>query len=128
MGMVYSANAYLDFEYSRENVRTIMRKGALMGFFYVKDEKPMSPDEAADHVINFDLHYCDVFFQDTVFALFLSDGEFGFYVSMALFGGWWEKRYQGQNKYDHDMYRYGRLLLELISDYKMNQFSIALEE
>lgn len=126
--------ARIDASYQEKNIKNILKKGSKLGFTYYKfilgemnvGSEPLSIDAATQSVLAGDpdggLHCLTIQIQDTYATLHFLNNEI---LSVMLSGlsHLWSKTFVDGSE-DIDVARYAKMLLDLVSDFKILEMHI----
>lgn len=128
-------DATLWCNHTKKNIFTLLKKGKILGFKYYTFEsllgeselELLSLDEAVNYVLTAELPYLNTYFQDTNFNLGIMKSDGFLCATFTSFGISWYKQYLFEHEPEPDLHRYGKLMLDLIADFKIYEFKIAMD-
>ena len=130
MSRRYTINCTLWADYTAENISHILKKGENMGFSYEIDTDsqvvPASAAHACEFIISTELPYLWVRFENTSFSMGIMRVGSSITITFLQFGEGWKKKYLYDTTEDYDIQLYGKLLLDLICDFKILEFLVEL--
>lgn len=134
MSLGYDVFVKVKKDYNRQNIKDILDKGKQIGFVYYKYisipleiySLPLSIDDAVNNVMeeNEDGLQClTVQINSTYSTLHIMD--YG-YLSLMLANFYypWLKKFEEENDQDVDIGRYAKVMLDLVSDFKIIEMKI----
>lgn len=138
MSLGYSIAATLKTPFLRDTIKTILQRGADLGFIYREyilgdlncDSDPLSVDDALAMIYKthqeVEMYCITIECEATYFNLnFLVDGE-NLAVMFPSLNSLWSRKYEA-GEYDIDIQRYAEVFLSLIHDYQIANLQIQLD-
>lgn len=125
MSKWFTVRADLWIDYNIENIETILKKGHEIGFKYVLDGEEISIEKSADYLMRNEISLLMVHIESTVFDIGIADDDGFLSITFSDFGVGWQKKHEGVITMQHDLHRYAKVLLNLIDDYQIREFTIS---
>ena len=133
MSQIYSVYSIFDLSYSKQAVENILAKGQSLGFVYEDNflklkigKAPLNLIEAVNFSLLSEMPSIFVDYKDTNFSLTIRDVNPYTSITFMSFGEGWKKKYLNQSDEDYDLHRYAKLMLDLIEDFKIIEFTADL--